>query len=265
MFITDRNVLLLLASLLLSWISVFVLFGILHNRLDECDEELGTCFCEPVSNQTISVLAQPVSAISNIAYILLGFMLFFLQTKHKDYVLAGIFNFLLVFLGIGSLYLHSLLSESAYILDVFSILVFLSFIIILPMNELLSTNKHKIIILVIMFLVYTIVSSLVTFLVPESGVTAFIIQAILTGLFLFLELIAMCKCENYKPVKSLYFVSFICLIISLVPMILSNINICGNTVPGSLHAVWHIFSALGIFFYGVGRFQHDYTRTQNHA
>lgn len=233
---------------------LFVLLGILHFREETCDQHTA-CFCEPPLNKTESVLAQPVSSLSNITYIILGLLSFYLHHP-RDVILSSMFNLLLIFLGIASLYLHALLTKFSSGLDIFSIILFLSFMVVLPIWEYFRQK----LLCIIIFTIILVTFSLIQFLVPDNPSLLLgndtIIQVVLTSLFFLFETLLILFNEDYRHrIKyKWYIVSFIFMLIAIIVWALSMQTVCPDAIPGSLHANWHIFSAFGIFFYGLGRF-----------
>ena len=197
---------------------------------------LATEYCERVGNK---FYAEPVNAISNIAFFVSAFFIYRLLKKHniKSFVYWFLFVLLLL-VGTGSLLYHSFRNPFTLALDAIPIYIFfLTFIYVLL--ERLTKSRSVPVFLLVGFFVVQILAS---YAFPDflSGSIRHVVNGItFFGLLVWLY-------QKYDRLDPYLIAAFLVYILAIVFRSIDN-SICAM-LPIGTHFLWHIFNATAVYF-----------------
>jgi len=189
-------------------------------------------YCE---RQSIGVWNEPVNALTNLAFIILGFLLAFKTKKDK-------FSFCLsnqiIIIGIASFSFHTFANPIAGLIDIFSILLFGMAYISFVNYKLMKLGLLISIILALLLIPFSFFIYLVTvFFFGELNGSSWYLSFII----LFLIYFFLLKSKFHELSLTLLF-CFIFFSFSLVLRSLDN-HLCDLIQVGT-HFIWHIMNAI---------------------
>jgi len=187
-------------------------------------------YCERTS---LEAFAEPVNAISNIAFILCGIIIFFRKGMKLNPL-----PYLVIFIGLSSFLFHYIPSNFFSTLDVFSILLF-----VIIYNIMLTKNilNYSFLYSFLSSLILILISFLIGILLHKTviGSSSFYVGLVLYMVYIFFFL------KKVSNVRYFFIATFL-FIISLVFRTI-DIYICNYIFFGT-HFIWHILNSLVIYY-----------------
>ncbi len=204
------------------------------------------CFCEELST---SGLAQPINSFSSLAFVLLGAVgvIIWLRMKNRKTILESclilVFSITMTFIGVSSFFYHGSLSFIGQFLDIFSMYIFGTLLILGALLRRRSVTMRK---AIVIFIVANIVLGLLQYFYPEARRILFAL-ILLPGIVL--EFLPATAGGKFTISRMKYLlIGLGSLVIAYAVWLLDQNNIV--CWPDSLiqgHAIWHILTAFASF------------------
>jgi len=200
------------------------------------------CFCE---EPRPTGLAQPVDAITSFAFVLLGAWGLFGRPKKatKEQKLIISFAAILLFIGVSSFFYHSTLSFLGQFLDIFSMYLFGTLLIL---GALIRRGQLTFKRAVLIFVIANIILGLIQYSYPDARRVLFAL-ILLPGIALeFLPRTTGLR-HGDKKMRFLY-IGAGSLVVAYAFWLLDQANIlCWGTSLFQGHGVWHVLTAVAAY------------------
>ncbi len=204
------------------------------------------CFCEELSTNG---LVQPINSFSSLVFVLLGIVgiIIWLKRKKRKSILESplvlAFSATMIFIGISSFFYHGTLSFVGQFLDIFSMYIFGTLLIL---GALLRRHTISVRRAIIIFVVTNIALGILQYFYPEARRILFAL-ILLPGIVI--EFLPSKSSGKFTLDKMKYLlIGLVLLIVAYVVWLLDQNNIV--CWPGSLiqgHAIWHVLTAVASF------------------
>jgi len=184
--------------------------------------------------------AEPLNAISNIAFIIAAYLLFktYKKSQKKD-IEALILLILVGVVGIGSLLFHTLATRWAMLADVIPITAFIFFYLWVCIRRLLGvSNALSALILIGFYFISTQAEKIPTEYSFNGSIAYF------PSLAAIIIIASLLKIRG-KAIANRYFMAFICFATSLTFRSV-DMSVCPSLSIGT-HYMWHILNGLLLF------------------
>lgn len=195
-----------------------------------------TLYCERSGHE---LFAEPLNAISNIAFILAGFGIYKLLQKNKIYQAEYKGVILLIFLvGLGSFLWHTTRNQYTLFLDAIPAALSVALITYLLLSKLIGNKLFALLAVALLLPSRFLISSFA----PTDFISSLIRNGINAAVFL---VIIVCAFKKYGNIA---FEGLIVLAIYLLAITMRTIDleVC-STISVGTHFLWHIFNALAVY------------------
>ncbi len=220
---------------------------------DDCvtDTE-GNCYCEAYTSPAVEPtgLKQPASSLSALTPIVFGAaILFWLDharpnptnsmTFRSSY--SMVYGFLVIFLGIGSLYFHGSLTRIGGFVDNFSMLLYITFLLIYNLFRIRMIDNHPVYFAVLLVIINSILA-IPVYVIDDLGTMLF---AVLVIAFIVMEIWILAAAPGGVRRNPRWFAAAI--FSFAAAMLVWRLSWTGGAwcEPESLlqgHALWHVLS-----------------------
>jgi hypothetical protein len=204
------------------------------------------CFCEELS---ANGLVQPINSFSSLAFVLLGIVgiIIWLKMKSRKSIFESplilAFSATMIFIGASSFFYHGTLSFIGQFLDIFSMYIFGT---ILILGALLRRRAISVRQAIFIFVMTNIALGILQYFYPEARRILFALILLPGIVFEFLPATTDGKFTLSKMKYLL--VGLGSIIVAYVVWLLDQNNIvCWPDSPIQGHAVWHILTAVASF------------------
>ncbi len=218
------------------------------------------CFCEQFDLSQKNRIQQPGNTWSNLFYVLSGLLILWRLGKdrkqgliaHNPMITPTLFSIgygiLVLFLGPASMLFHGSLTSWGGWVDLLSLILFGSFLLLYDITRALKLNK---VIFVIFYLLITIPMAILIAVLPSDLLIGNWLFTILVILFFILDVILLIKPKSLqRKAWPWWWLALISIGIAFFGFWLwSNTggplcNLSGRDSPWQGHAVWHLLSAV---------------------
>ncbi len=242
----------LFAAVCLGLFSLMALTGFPGDP-DDCVTDLpGNCYCEAYTSPAVEPtgLKQPASSLSALTPIVFGAALLFwldharpnpanpmtFRSSH-----SMIYGFLVIFLGIGSLYFHGSLTRIGGFIDNLSMLVYITFLLIYNIFRVRMIDNRPVFFVAMLFLANSILA-IPVYVIDDLGTQLF---AVLVIVFIVMEIWILATAPGGVRRNPRWFAA--ALVSFAAAMLVWRLSWTGGAwcEPESLlqgHALWHVLS-----------------------
>ncbi|GIX40684.1 MAG: hypothetical protein KatS3mg129_0417 [Leptospiraceae bacterium] len=193
------------------------------------------CFCEKVYTNQI---AQPINSFTNIFYLYTGILILF-QLKKWD-LFSIIYSYIVILLSIGSFFYHATMTFFGMWLDVFSMYMYILFLIIYLLYKTHFIKKNQ---AIIIYLIGLILSGIFLYDSP-------LFRRFLFGFYVIITIFVFQRVKNHIPIKPKnFYIALILFAISYGIWLLDYYKIFCN--PESIiqgHGIWHTIDSIVIYY-----------------
>lgn len=204
------------------------------------------CFCEELN---ASGLVQPVNSFSSLAFVLLGIVgvVIWLRMKKRKSTLESplilAFSITMTFIGASSFFYHGSLSFIGQFLDIFSMYLFGTLLILSALLRRGSMTMRR---AIVVFVVVNVALGFLQYFYPEARRVLFAL-VLLPGIIL--EFLPATAGGKFTISRMKYLlIGFGSLIIAYAIWLLDQNNIvCWPSSVVQGHAIWHILTAFASF------------------
>lgn len=220
---------------------------------DDCVTDLnGNCYCEAYTSPAVEPtgVRQPASTLSALTPIVFGAaILFWLDLARGSTAnpmafrstYSMLYGFLVIFLGIGSIYFHGSLTRIGGFVDNFSMLLYITFLIVYNLFRVRMIDTRPIYFVVLLFLLNSILA-IPVYVIDDLGTALF---AALVIVYIVIEVWIIATAPGGVRRKPVWFIVSVAAF--AVAMIVWRLSWTGGAWcdPDSLlqgHALWHVLS-----------------------
>lgn len=193
-------------------------------------------------------IAQPSAFWSSFFHIFFSFFLFFIVKEKSQQLKLWVFS--LIILGVSSLFAHSSFLEFAMAMDFAGIVLILSFFTIYKWLVKWVTSTPKILFLVMIYQI----GLWITFYSLDKWLKQGLSLMIFT-----VSIIELMHSEGKKfwKARDLH-IALVIAVFSFIIFMIDEMKIyCNPNAFITAHAVWHLGTALSLFYYGKWRFREN--------
>lgn len=209
-----------------------------------------TAYCERSSS---GFFAEPLNAISNIAFIFAGFGIYKLLTKNKIRKIEyKVILLLILLIGVGSFLWHTIRNPYTLLLDAIPVALIVALITYILLSKLIEKKLFALLIVALLLAGRFFISSFA----PTDSISSLIRNGINAIVFLVLII------WTFKKYGKVAFEGLIVLVIYLLAITMRTVDleVCSTFSMGT-HFLWHIFNALAVYL--AVRFLMKLEKTKN--